>query len=66
MDWKHNFNGDLLDVTVRDSTRRTIYKNTFNIRDKNSIGSLLEVLEKFSGFSVSNLLKERANKNWWD
>lgn len=66
MEYSHKREGDLLKVEIRDSSRRVLYRDKFNIRNKKAILSLLTVLEKFSGFSIINLVKEKMDVGeWW-
>ena len=59
-------NGDMIKIEIRDSTYRVIYRGQFNIRDKNSILSLLAMLEKFSGLSIVELIKLKLDlREWW-
>ena len=63
--YTHRRSGDVIEVKVTDFTRRTIYKSKFNVKDKNSILNLLSVLEKFSGFSINQLIREKLNIGEW-
>jgi len=58
-EYRHNRVGDIMKVEIRDQTYRIIYRTKFNIHDKSSIIKLLEVLEKFSGFSIVEIIKDR-------
>ena len=57
--------GDIIKVEIRDQTYRILYRTKFNITDKNSMLKLIEILEKFSGFSVLDLMKEKLKMDEW-
>jgi len=63
--YSHYRKGDYVRIEIRDYTHRTIYKNKFNIKDKNSILALLRALEKFSGFSVQEIIKRKIETDWF-
>jgi hypothetical protein len=63
--YAHHRGGDFVKVEIRDETYRKVYKAKFNIRDKNALLSLIKVLEKFSGFSVLELIKIRIREDEW-
>ena len=51
---------------VRDETYRKLYKNKFNMSDKNSMITHLRVLEQYSKFSLYQLIKDLLKINdWW-
>jgi len=64
MEFTNRSRGDLIKVEIRDETRRLIYRSKFNIRDKNAIISILQVLEKYSGFSLLALIREKLKNEW--
>lgn len=64
-EYKQHREGDFVIVEIRDYTRRVLYKNKFNLKDKNAILSLLFVLEKFSGFSIYELIKKKLEIGEW-
>lgn len=65
-EYSHRQEGDILKVRIEDFSRRTIYKNKINIRDKNAILNFLCILEKFSGLSINQILKEKLKiDEWW-
>ena len=57
--------GDIIEVKIRDQNYRILYKNRFNINDKKEVMKLLGVLEKFGGFSVTELLREKLRIGEW-
>jgi len=61
----HHREGDFVKIEIRDCYYKIIYKNKFNIQDKNAILNLLSVLEKFSGFSVQELIKKKLETEWF-
>lgn len=66
MRYQHTRQGDIVKIEIRDFTRAIIYRNKFNIRDKNAIINLLKVLENYSGFSMYTLVKEKLGvEEWW-
>lgn len=66
MEYLHRKDGDLVEVRIKDETRKTIYKNRFNARDKNAILRLLEILEKYSGYSINEIIQDRLKiGEWW-
>jgi len=66
MEYSHRKEGDVVNVEIRDQTRRVLYRNKFNIKDKNAIISFLQVLEKYSNFSIIDLIKKKMEiGNWW-
>lgn len=64
-EYSHRRDGDIVEVKIKDCTRRTIYRGKFNVYDKNSILTLIGILEKFSGFSVIQLIKEKVKIGEW-
>ena len=61
--------GDIVEVRIRDTTRRTIYKYRFNILDKKAIKRFLQILENFSGISIVTVMKEKLPEeepSWWE
>lgn len=65
-EYSHRREGDIIKVEIKDQTRRTIYKCKFNINDKNSILYLMKAIEKYSGFSVLNIIEEKLKiGEWW-
>jgi len=66
MEYSHRKEGDIVDVQIRDQTRRVLYRNKFNIKDKNAIISFLQVLEKYSNFSIIDLIQQKIKLgDWW-
>ena len=66
MEYSHRKEGDIVDVQIRDQTRRVLYRNKFNIKDKNAIISFLQVLEKYSNFSIIDLIQQKMKLgDWW-
>ena len=64
--YQHERTGDTVKVEIRDTTYRSIYKNTFNIVDKNAIYNLLKALERFSGMSIYQLIQDKLKLGeWW-
>lgn len=64
--YEHNRTGDLVKVEIRDETCRVIHKAQFNLMDKNAIYDLLKALEKFSNFSIYEIIKSKTEKGeWW-
>jgi len=64
--YSHCKEGELIKVEIKDSTYKLVYRNTFNCKDKNSIFNLLKTLEKFTGFSIYNLIQEKLKADeWW-
>jgi len=61
----HYREGDFVRVEIRDHSFRIIYKNKFNIQDKKAILNLLGVLEKFSGFSINEIIKMKLDTEWF-
>ena len=58
--------GDLVKVEIRDETYRIIYRNKFNIKDKNAIYNHLKAMEQFSGFSIQQIIREKLKVGeWW-
>lgn len=58
--------GDIVEIKIKDNSRRTIHKQRFNINDRNAILSLIKVLEKYSGFSVLELIEQKLKiGEWW-
>ena len=54
------------EVIIRDETYRKLYKNKFNMSDKNSMITHLRVLEQYSKFSLYQLIKDLLKINdWW-
>lgn len=65
-EYSHNRTGNLVKVEIRDETYRIIYRNQFNICDKNAIYDLLKTLEKFSGCSIYQIIQSKIEKGeWW-
>jgi len=64
-EYKHYRSGDIIKIEIRDMTYRVVYRKKFNINDKNAILNLLVTLEKYSGFSILELIKERMNIGEW-
>ena len=64
-EYKHQRTSDFVKVEIRDSTYRVIYRNNFNIKDRNAIINFLSALEKYSGFSVLQLIKEKLKMDTW-
>ena len=66
MEYSHRKEGDIVDVKIVDMTRRVLYRNKFNIKDKNAIISFLQVLEKYSNFSIIDLIQKKMKMgDWW-
>ena len=66
MEYSHRKEGDIVDVQIRDQTRRVLYRNKFNIKDKNAIISFLQILERYSNFSIVNLIQQKMKiGDWW-
>ena len=66
IEYSHHRQGDIIKVEIRDFTRRMLYRKKFNVRDKQALLELLEVMEKFSGFSIYNLISEKLKfGEWW-
>jgi len=63
--YTHSRRGDLVKVEIRDESYNLIYKNKFNIRDKNAILSLLSILETYSGFTIRSLIGEKLKEEWF-
>jgi len=64
--YSHRREGDLVKIEIRDSTRRIIDRTKFNIKDKNSFLSALIMLEKYSGFSIPEIIREKMKTDeWW-
>lgn len=62
----HHREGDFVKVEIRDGSYRIIYKAKFHIRDKNKILELLRMLEKFAGFSIYQLIRDKLKVGeWW-
>jgi len=64
MEYKQQRQGDTVKVEIKDFTRRLIYRNKFNIRDKNALINLLQVLETYSDFTIIELIKMKMKSNW--
>jgi len=64
MEYKQQRQGDTVKVEIKDFTRRLIYRNKFNIRDKNALINLLQVLETYSNFTIIELIKMKMKSNW--
>ena len=66
LEYSHTRWGDIVKVEIRDKNRTIMYRNKFNINDKKAILSFLEVLENYSGFSVTEIMSERLKLGeWW-
>ncbi len=66
MEYLYRREGEIVEVKIKDQTRRVIYKTKFNIGDKNAILKFLGILEKYSGFSVYQLVQEKLKVgDWW-
>ena len=66
MQYSHSRTGDTVKIEIKDFTRRTIYKCKFNITDKNAIIYLIKAIEKYSGFSVLDIIEEKLKVGeWW-
>lgn len=64
--YSHFREGDIVKVEIKDNTYRVLYKNTFNVKDKNGIFALLKSLEKFSGLSIYQIIQEKLKLGeWW-
>ena len=63
--YMHTRTGDVVEVKIKDASYRVLYKNKFNINDRKAIMNLIGALEKFSGFSITELLKERLRIGEW-
>jgi len=64
VEYKQQRQGDTVKVEIKDYTRRLIYRNKFNIRDKNALINLLQMLETYSGFTIIELIKMKIKSNW--
>ena len=66
MEYNYRRDGDVVSVEIKDPTRRILYRNKFNIKDKNAIVAFLQVLEKYSNFSVVELIRKKMEiGEWW-
>ena len=65
MEYLHRRSGDFVEVKIKDSTRRTVYRSKFNISDKSAILQLLGILEKYSGFSIYQLVQQKLKIGDW-
>lgn len=64
--YRHSKKGDLIKVEIRDEGYNLIYRNKFNIKDKNAIYYHLKILEQYSGLSIPQLIKEKLKiGEWW-
>jgi len=63
--YNHNKEGEVIKVELRDAYYKVIYKNKFKITDKQAIINLLGILEKYSGLSVTGLIKQKINAGEW-
>ena len=63
--YSHIKEGDTVEVKIRDQNYRILYKNRFNIGDRRAIMKLLGVLEKFSGFSITEIIREKLKLGEW-
>lgn len=65
-EYLHYRKGDFVKVEIRDNTYRVVYKTKFYIRDRGKILELFRMLEKFSGFSIYQLIKDKLKVDeWW-
>ena len=64
MKYQHQRQGDTVKVEIKDFTRRLIYRSKFNIKDKNAILALLQIIETYSGFSVAEIIKSKLESGW--
>lgn len=64
-EYRHYREGDTIKVEIRDQTYRIIYKCKFNISNKKSLIQLLGILEKFSGFSITEIVREKLKIGEW-
>ena len=65
VNYRHQVNGDIMKVEIRDFTFRILYKKRVNLRDINSIYQFLKVLEKFGDFSIAKIIKDRYKLDHW-
>jgi hypothetical protein len=66
MEYSHRRENNIVEVEIKDETRRTIYRTKFNIKDRKAILLFLDVLENYSGLSVAQILKEKLSiGEWW-
>lgn len=66
LQYQHNRQGDIVKIEIKDFTRAVIYRNKFNIRDKNAMINFLKVLENYSEISMYDLIREKMGVGeWW-
>lgn len=65
MQCSYSRNGSVAKIEIRGEDRRIEYRYEFNINDKKAILSVLIAIEKFSGFSINEIIKEKLKGEWW-
>ena len=60
--WSHHRKGDLMSIEIRDQTNAVIFSHRLNLRSREDVKSFLAVIEKFSGFSIYQIIKESLGK----
>ncbi len=66
MSYKHTRSGDKVKVEIRDHTRKILFRKKFNVQNKQAIYEVLKELEKFSGYSIHNLIQQKLKVGeWW-
>jgi len=61
----HTRRGEFVKVEIRDETYNIVYRNKFEIKNKNAIISLLSILETYSGFAIRDLIREKLKEDWF-
>jgi hypothetical protein len=64
-EYKHHRHGDTIKVEIRDQTYRVIYRTKFDVGNKIALIQFLEAIEKFSGFSIAELVREKLKIGEW-
>lgn len=56
---------DIVCVEIKDGSRRVLYKNKFIVSDKRAMLAFLTIIEKFGGYSIYQLIKDKVRIGDW-
>jgi hypothetical protein len=65
---KHNIFGDIIEVKVKDGSRKTLYKGKCNSNNTRALAKIIKDLEKYGIDSVAMLewiLEEKKSERGW-
>ena len=63
--YSHTRKGDTIKIEIRDEGMMVVYRNSFNLRDKNAMMKIISILEGFSGYQIIDIIKLKYESGWF-